>query len=217
MTSLEDMRGHCQARRGQSVRVPDPGRRRPADRTGGRRRPEPDHPDQEHAQLAEPVRFTAGWEGEAIAAAARRRSAVLTEYDQHGRIRGGGTLIRSWTRPASAYLAGYLQGGTCCSWRRAKTCRELSQRIREDLQHLGLVERGAEARLREGAKASVGDLIVTRKNDHRLGVANGDTGASRLSTAKPSRCGSCSTPTGKPAPGGSRNGQSCTRRRERFR
>ena len=47
-------------------------------------------------------------------------------------------------------------------------------RIRDDLQHLGLVERGTEASLREGAKASVGDLIVTRQNDHELGIANGN-------------------------------------------
>ena len=52
--------------------------------------------------------------------------------------------------------------------------REMSRRIRDDLQHLGLVDSGAEASLRDGAKASVGDLIVTRKNDHRLGVANGN-------------------------------------------
>ena len=50
----------------------------------------------------------------------------------------------------------------------------MSARIRDDLQHLGLVERGAEASLRDGAKASVGDLIVTRKNDHELGIANGN-------------------------------------------
>ena len=41
--------------------------------------------------------------------------------------------------------------------------------------HLGLVDDGPEASLRGGATCSVGDLIVTRKNDHRLGVANGNT------------------------------------------
>ena len=52
--------------------------------------------------------------------------------------------------------------------------REMSRRIRDDLRHLGLVSSGAEASLRDGVKASVGDLIVTRKNDHQLGVANGN-------------------------------------------
>ena len=52
--------------------------------------------------------------------------------------------------------------------------REMSRRIRDDLRHLGLVGSGAEASLRDGVKASVGDLIVTRKNDHQLGVANGN-------------------------------------------
>ena len=74
------------------------------------------------------------------------------------------------------FLAGYLQGQDVLLMAQSNdTARELSGRIRDDLQHLGLVERGAEASLREGAKASVGDLIVTRKIDHQLGVANGDT------------------------------------------
>ena len=41
--------------------------------------------------------------------------------------------------------------------------------------HLGVVSDGPSAALRDGARASVGDLIITRKNDHGLGVANGDT------------------------------------------
>jgi hypothetical protein len=69
-----------------------------------------------------------------------------------------------------AYLAGYLAGRDVLLMAQSHaTCREMSQRIRDDLQHLGLVKRGAEAALRDGARASVGDLIITRKNDHDLG------------------------------------------------
>ena len=131
--------------------------------------------DQEYAQLAEPVRFAAGWEGEASLRLRAGDAAVLTEYDQYGRIRGG-NADQVMDEARKAYLAGYLAGRDVLLMAQShETCRELSQRIRDDLQHLGLVERGAEATLRNGARASVGDLIITRENDHRLGVANGDT------------------------------------------
>ena len=131
--------------------------------------------EQEHAQLAEPVRFAAKWEGEASLRLRTGDAAVLTEYDQHGRIRGG-NADQIMDEARKAYLAGYLAGRDVLLMAQShETCRELSQRIRDDLQHLGLVERGAEAPLRNGARASVGDLILTRENDHRLGVANGDT------------------------------------------
>ena len=60
-------------------------------------------------------------------------------------------------------------------------CRELSQRIRDDLIHLGLVDAGRTIRIADGAEASAGDLIICRANDHRLeagepgrALANGD-------------------------------------------
>ena len=60
-------------------------------------------------------------------------------------------------------------------------CRELSARIRDDLIHLGLVDATRAVRIAEGAEASAGDLIICRRNDHRLeagepgrALANGD-------------------------------------------
>ena len=60
-------------------------------------------------------------------------------------------------------------------------CRELSQRIRDDLIHLGLVDAGRTIRIADGGEASAGDLIICRANDHRLeagepgrALANGD-------------------------------------------
>ena len=130
---------------------------------------------QEHVQLAEPKRFAAEWEADASLRVRTGDAAVLDEYEEHGRIRGGGTLDEVMDEARKQYLAGFLQGKDVLLMAQSNDhAREMSARIRDDLQHLGLVERGAEASLREGAKASVGDLIVTRKNDHRLGVANGN-------------------------------------------
>ena len=129
----------------------------------------------EYAQLVEAIRFTAEWEREASLRLRTGDTAVLTEYDQHGRIRGG-DADRIMDEARKAYLAAYLSGRDVLLMAQSHdTCRELSQRIREDLQHLGVVSDGPSAALRDGARASAGDLIITRKNDHGLGVANGDT------------------------------------------
>ena len=129
----------------------------------------------EYAQLAEAIRFTAEWEREASLRLRTGDAAVLTEYDQHGRIRGG-DVDHIMDEARKAYLAAYLSGRDVLLMAQSHdTCRELSQRIRDDLVHLGVVGDGPSAPLRGGARASVGDLIITRKNDHELGVANGDT------------------------------------------
>jgi hypothetical protein len=59
--------------------------------------------------------------------------------------------------------------------------RELSRRIRDDLIHLGLVSDGPAIQIADGARASVGDLIVCTQNDHATeagepgrALANGD-------------------------------------------
>src|SRR5690349_757508 len=134
-----------------------------------------------YVQLAEPVRFTAGWER---AASLRLRSGdatALDEYDQHGRIRGAPPDL-AMDQAARAYVARYLAGRDvmlmAADWTR---CRELSQRIRSDLIHLGLVDGGRAVRIADGAEASAGDLIICRQNDHAIeagepgrALANGD-------------------------------------------
>ncbi len=61
-------------------------------------------------------------------------------------------------------------------------CREASRRIRDDLIHLSIVDPGHEIQLADGARASVGDLIICRENNHAVNagergrsLANGDT------------------------------------------
>jgi hypothetical protein len=127
-----------------------------------------------YVQLAEPVRFTAKWER---AASLRLRSGDVTaldDYDQHGRIRGA-PPDQAIDEAVGAYVASYLTGRNvllmAADWAR---CRELSQRIRDDLIHLGLVDPGRTIRIANGAEASAGDLIICRANDH--GVEAGEPG-----------------------------------------
>src|SRR6185437_1980091 len=134
-----------------------------------------------YVQLAEPVRFKAGWERQASLRLRRGDATALDDYDQHGRIQGAPPEL-AMDQAVHAYVASYLAGRDvllmAADWAR---CRELSARIRDDLIHLGLVEATRAVRIAEGAEASAGDLIICRRNDHRLeagepgrALANGD-------------------------------------------
>jgi hypothetical protein len=132
-------------------------------------------------QLAEPVRFRAGWEQAASLRLRAGDSTVLAEYDQHARIRGGDPE-QMMDVAAADYLALTLDGTDVLLMaadhgRR----RELSRRIRDDLIRLGIVSAGPAARIADGATASPGDLIVCTRNDHTVQagepgrtLANGD-------------------------------------------
>ncbi|HET9975142.1 MAG TPA: AAA family ATPase, partial [Streptosporangiaceae bacterium] len=134
-----------------------------------------------YVQLAEPVRFTATWERAASLRLRQGDATALDEYDQHGRIQGA-PPDHAMDQAVHAYVASYLAGRDvllmAADWAR---CRELSARIRDDLIHLGLVDDGPTIRIAEGAEASAGDLIICRRNDHRIeagepgrSLANGD-------------------------------------------
>ena len=134
-----------------------------------------------YVQLAEPVRFTAAWERDASLRLRQADAAVLDDYDQHGRIHGA-PPEQAMDQAVKAYVASYLAGRdvilAAADWAR---CRELSARIRDDLIHLGLVDATRTVPIAEGAKASTGDLIICRANDHQVeagepgrALANGD-------------------------------------------
>ena len=127
-----------------------------------------------YVQLAEPVRFTAAWERGASLRLRAGDATALDEYDQHGRIRSA-PPDQAIDQAARAYVASSLDGRDvllmAADWAR---CRELSARIREDLIHLGLVDDGRTIRIAEGVQASVGDLIICRRNDH--GIEAGESG-----------------------------------------
>jgi hypothetical protein len=134
-----------------------------------------------YVQLAEPVRFSAAWERGASLRLRAGDASALDEYDQHGRIRGA-PPEEAADQAVKAYVASYLAERDvllmAADWAR---CRELSARIRDDLTHLGLVDDGRTVPIADGAKASVGDLIICRRNDHGIqagepdrSLANGD-------------------------------------------
>ena len=61
-----------------------------------------------YVQLAEAVRFRAGWEQRGLAAAARRATpSALDEYDEHGRIRGG-EPEQAMDEACALYVSHYL-------------------------------------------------------------------------------------------------------------
>jgi hypothetical protein len=134
-----------------------------------------------YVQLAEPVRFRAGWERAASLGLRDGNLSVLADYDQHGRITGGDPE-QMMDAAAKAYVALTLEGkDTLLMAADHARRRELSRRIRDDLIHLGVVDRGPGVRIADGATAGTGDLIVCTRNDHSVEagepgrtLANGD-------------------------------------------
>ena len=134
-----------------------------------------------YVQLAEPVRFRAGWEQAASLRLRAGDASVLAEYDQHGRIRGG-EPEQMLDAAAAAYVALTVDGtDTLLMAADHALRRELSRRIRDDLIRLGIVQPGPAVRIADGATASPGDLIVCTRNDHSVEagepgrtLANGD-------------------------------------------
>jgi conjugative relaxase-like TrwC/TraI family protein len=131
-------------------------------------------------QLAEPVRFKAGWERAASVRLRDGDASVLAEYAEHGRLRAG-TAEEMLDAAAGAYVARTLEGhDTLLVVRDHETRRELSRRIRDELRGLGRVSSGPEARIADGQKVSAGDLVMCTRNDHRVltlagrYLANGD-------------------------------------------
>ena len=132
-------------------------------------------------QLAEPVRFRAGWEQAASLRLRDGDTTVLAEYDQHARIIGG-EPEQMMDAAAAHYLALTLDGTDVLLMAADHALRrELSRRIRDDLIRLGIVPAGPAVRIADGAAASAGDLIICTRNDHTVEagepgrtLANGD-------------------------------------------
>ena len=134
-----------------------------------------------YVRLAEPTRFRAAWEQAASLRLHDGDATVLAAYDQHGRIMGG-EPEQMIDAAAAAYVALSADGtDTLLMAAEHALRRELSRRIRDDLIQLGIVQAGPAVRLADGATASLGDLIVCTRNDHRVEagepgrtLANGD-------------------------------------------
>ena len=134
-----------------------------------------------YVRLAEPVRFRYRWEQHASLRLRDGDTAVLADYDQHGRIIGG-EPEQMMDAAAAAYVALSADGtDTLLMAADHALRRELSRRIRDELIGLGIVQDGPAVRIADGALAGPGDLIICTRNDHAVeagepgrALANGD-------------------------------------------
>lgn len=117
-------------------------------------------------RLSDPRRFAEAWEGPSSLGLRRGDVDALQAYDNHGRVRCGShdAVVKQATE---AYLADTLAGRrslliTATNGHAA----DIAGHIRTHLIRLGQVEPDADAVvLRDGNRASVGDLVQTRRND----------------------------------------------------
>ncbi|MEH0930914.1 MobF family relaxase [Micromonospora sp. CPCC 205558] len=122
--------------------------------------------------LSQVRRFTQPWEGEASLRLRGGDLTVLAEYDRRGRIVGGhrqhliGQMLDRWTADMTTEHRSMMLVET------ADEAAEIARRARDILIHAGLVRAGPAVRLRDGNHASVGDIIVTRRNDRRISAAS---------------------------------------------
>jgi len=131
---------------------------------------------QGYVQLPEPVRFSEKWERSASLALREGRISALADYAEHGRIRAG-AADEILEAAAQAYVAHTLGGKDSLVIARSHELRrEACRRVRDDLQHLGLVARdGPSIEIADGQRATVGDLIVCTDNDHSVDAGEGKT------------------------------------------
>jgi AAA domain/TrwC relaxase len=121
-----------------------------------------------YAQLQEPVRFAEQWQRDASVQLREGDTQALVAYDARGALRAGEyeDMAEAAVR---AYLRDFCAGKDALMTARTNAeTRDLSRRAQDYLQHWGMVSTEGAARLREGAKAHEGDLILARKNDGDL-------------------------------------------------
>ncbi len=131
---------------------------------------------QGYVQLPEPVRFSEQWERSASLGLREGKASALADYGEHGRIRAG-TADEILEAATQAYVAHTLEGKDSLVIARSHELRrEACRRVRDDLQHLGLVARdGPSIEIADGQRATVGDLIVCTDNDHSVDAGEGTT------------------------------------------
>ncbi|WP_447924965.1 MobF family relaxase [Georgenia muralis] len=132
------------------------------------------------AELVEVRRFVHAWEKHASLALRDGDVAAIDAYAGRGRIVEGTTetmidaAYRAWQHDLTAGRSSILVTEA------AESVRHLNERARAERVQQGLTATGREAALREEVRASVGDVVITRRNDRRLRtgpdtwVRNGD-------------------------------------------
>lgn len=130
------------------------------------------------AQLHEIRRFTEPWERDASLRLRRRDPSALADYAMRNRIHGGTTadvetaLFHAWHTDATTVDPDGARRSALMIVATNEQAAVLSERARHTLLANGTVTDGPTVRLRDNV-ASVGDHIVTRKNDRRLRTSPG--------------------------------------------
>jgi conjugative relaxase-like TrwC/TraI family protein len=123
-------------------------------------------------ELPENRRQVEEWERDALALLRDGRGReALDRYQAHGRLRAGDGRAMSEQLVADWWRAHDPEASVMLAYRRADVA-ELNRRARELMVSSGAV-RGAEL-LVDGRPFAAGDRVLLRRNDRRLGVANGD-------------------------------------------
>ncbi|MFE5291844.1 MobF family relaxase [Isoptericola sp. NPDC056618] len=131
-------------------------------------------------RLAEVHRFAHEWEKTASLRLRDGDPAIIDKYETHGRIREGSTdemvdaAYNAWRHDVGTGRASILVTEA------SETVRQLNDRARAERIRSGATSAGRDVVLRDDARASAGDVVVTRRNDRRLRtgsntwVRNGD-------------------------------------------
>lgn len=131
-------------------------------------------------QLLELHRFHHEWERAASLGLRSGDQRVIDTYQRHGRLRGGRSeamldeAYAGWRADRDAGLSSLLIADSSAVVR-ALNERARAERILTD--HTGEARRSAgrrEVELRDGTRASVGDLVITRRNDRTLAAQGGE-------------------------------------------
>jgi len=124
-------------------------------------------------ELTQIHRFTHAWEKDASLALRRGNSAVISTYAREHRIHEGDTddmldaAYQAWHTDQQAGKASILVTEA------AEAVRALNERARAERLILDGADDSREIRLTDGTRASVGDIVITRRNDRTLRILRG--------------------------------------------
>ena len=131
-----------------------------------------DRPDT--PELTEIHRFTHAWEQEASLQLREGQVDVIGTYARHDRIREG-TTEQMLDAAYDAWLADIRSGRSSVLVTEATVAvHALNARARAERILAGDTHDGRDVELAEGARASAGDIVITRRNDRRLRTPRGD-------------------------------------------
>ncbi|WP_123917949.1 MobF family relaxase [Georgenia muralis] len=129
--------------------------------------------DGDLAQLVEVRRFVHEWEKHASLALRDGDPTAIDAYAAHRRILEGTTeamvdaAYQAWQHELQTGMSSILVTEA------AESVRQLNERARAERIQAGVTSTLREVGLREEARASVGDVVITRRNDRRLRTSEG--------------------------------------------